>query len=321
MKIWTKICGISVAVTLATSVNAQDVNFKLGMVTGPDSHQNIAAEKFVQLMNERSQGEIRGKVYHSSALGSTAQLLEGMNLGTVQSTITVVFDSYVEKTAVLQVPFLFRDTEHFYKVIDGPIADEVVSDAPKKGFRVLSIWDSGMRQIWTSKKAINKLEDLRGMKIRVPGGKIWVNTFKALGVNPTPMALGEVYSGLQQGIIEGMEQPVAYIYADKYYEVLKYMVEVDYQVSPGYLIVSDRWWKSLSPSGQKVAMEAAKEAKIFQRNVKAEQDKVALQSMTDGGLQVNKPDRQTFIDAVKPVVEEYEKRFGNAIFDRIRQTK
>jgi tripartite ATP-independent transporter DctP family solute receptor len=320
MKFWTKVSGIIVASTLAASVNAQDVNFKLGMVTGPDSHQNIAAEKFVQLMNERSKGEIRGKVYHSSALGSTAQLLEGMNLGTVQSTITVVFDSYVEKTAVLQVPFLFRDTEHFYKVIDGPIGDEVVADAPKKGFRVLSIWDSGMRQIWTKDKSINKLEDLRGMKIRVPSGKIWVNSFKALGVNPTPMALGEVYSGLQQGTIDGMEQPIAYTYADKFYEVLKYMVEVDYQVSPGYLIVSDRWWKSLSPEGQKVAMEAVKEAKIFQRNVKAEQDKVALKNMTDKGLKVNKPDRQSFIDAVKPVVEDYEKRFGKDVFDRIRQT-
>jgi len=321
MKFWTKVAGIIVASTLATSVNAQDINFKLGMVTGPDSHQNIAAEKFVQLMNERSKGEIRGKVYHSSALGSTAQLLEGMNLGTVQSTITVVFDSYVEKTAVLQVPFLFRDTEHFYKVIDGPIGDEVVADAPKKGFRVLSIWDSGMRQIWTKDKPINKLEDLRGMKIRVPSGKIWVNAFKALGVNPTPMALGEVYSGLQQGTIDGMEQPIAYTYADKFYEVLKYMVEVDYQVSPGYLIVSDRWWKSLSPAGQKVAMEAVKEAKVFQRRVKAEQDKVALKNMTDNGLKVNKPDRQSFIDAVKPVVEDYEKRFGKDVFDRIRQTQ
>lgn len=306
---------------LATGVNAQEINFKLGMVTGPDSHQNIAAEKFVQLMNERSKGEIRGKVYHSSALGSTAQLLEGMNLGTVQATITVVFNSYVEKTAVLQVPFIFRDTEHFYKVVDSPIGDEVVADAPKKGFRVLSIWDSGMRQIWIKDKPINKLEDLRGMKIRVPGGKIWVNTFKALGVNPTPMPLGEVYSGLQQGIIEGMEQPVAYTYADKYNEVLKYMVEVDYQASPGYVIVSERWWKSLSPEGQKVAMEAAKETKIFQRGIKAEQDKVALKAMTDYGLKVNKPDRKAFIEAVQPVVAEYEKRFGKDIFDQIRQTQ
>lgn len=297
---------------------AQSVNFKMGMVTGPDSPQSVAAEKFVELMREKSGGSINGKVYMGGSLGATNQLLQSMVLGTVQSTVTVVLSSYIEKSGLFLLPYLFRDQEHFHRVTDdAALVDEVVGAGPEKGLRVLAVWDSGFRQIWTRDIKVDSIDDLKGLKLRVPGAKIWVDTFKAFGVNATPMPYPEVYTAMQQGVIDGLEQPIPNYYTNKLFEVGKVMAKVDYMAGPAFLIVSEKWWQSLTPDEQKAAREAAEESKKLERRLNGEAEGEQLELMKAAGLQVSTPDLAPFREAAKQVWAEHEPVYGKALIDKI----
>jgi tripartite ATP-independent transporter DctP family solute receptor len=308
----------SCALLLSATFGAYAQNFKMGMATGPDSPQSVGAEKFVELMRQKTGGAIDGKVYLSGSLGGTTQLLQSMVLGTVHSTITVVLSSYVPKSGVFLLPFLFRDQAHFYRVTnDTQLVNEILADAPSKGLRVLSVWDSGFRQIWVREKQIKSMADLKGLKLRVPEAKIWVDTFKAFGVNATPMPYSEVFSAMQQGVIDGLENPIPNYYTNKLFEVGKIMVDVSYMAGPAFLIISERWWKSLTPAQQKAALEAAQEARDLERKLNSEAEGKQVKLMQDKGLIVNKPDLAEFRAASKQVWKQYEAVYGKALIDRI----
>jgi len=310
--------AISIVLLGSNPVSAQDVNFKMGMVTGAKSPQSVAAGKFVDLMREKSSGRINGKVFLGGSLGGTTQLLQSMVLGTAQSTITVVLSSYVPKSGVFLLPFLFKDQAHFYRVTnDTQLVAAILAEAPSKGLRVLSVWDSGFRQIWVRDKEIKSMADLKGLKLRVPEAKIWVDTFKAFGVNATPMPYSEVFSAMQQGVIDGLENPIPNYFTNKLFEVGKIMVNVDYMAGPAFLIISEKWWKSLSPADQKNALAAAQEARDFERKLNAEAETEQLKLMQEKGLVVNKPDLTAFRDASKQVWAQYESQFGKELIEKI----
>ncbi len=301
------------------AARAQDVNFKVGIVTGPTSPQSVAMQKFVDLMNAKTGGKIEGKVYLSGSLGSTPQLLQSMVLGTVHATVTVVLSSYVPKSAVFLLPFIFKDQAHFYRVTDDDkLVNEALSEGPSKGLRVLSIWDSGFREIWTRNKEIKSLADLKGLKLRVPQAKIWVDTFKAFDVNATPMPYSEVYSAMQQGVIDGLEQPIPNYYTNKLFEVGKYMAKVDYMAGPAFLIVSEKWWSSLSPDQQKAALDAAREARDFERKLNTEEEAKQIKLMQEKGLIVTHPDLTPFREVAKNVWKDYESSFGKDLIEKIQ---
>jgi tripartite ATP-independent transporter DctP family solute receptor len=298
---------------------AQEVNFKIGMATGADSPQSVGAAKFVELMNAKSGGKIKGKVYLSGSLGSTAQLLQSMVLGTVHATVSVVLSSYIPKSGVFLLPFLFKDQAHFYRVTDDDqLTDEVLGEGPKKGLRVISIWDSGFREIWTRDKEIKSLADLKGLKLRVPEAKIWVDTFKAFDVNATPMSYTEVYSAMQQGVIDGLEQPIPNYYTNKLFEVGKYMAKVDYMAGPAFLIVSERWWRGLGPDEKKAAMDAAREARDLERKLNTEAEAEQIKLMQEKGLIVTKPDLGPFREAAAKVWKNYEPVYGEDLIEKIK---
>lgn len=298
--------------------SAQAQNFKMGMVTGADSPQTVGAVKFVDLMREKTKGAIDGKVYLSGSLGGTTQLLQSMVLGTVHSTITVVLSSYIPKSGVFLLPFVFKDQAHFYRVTNNAqLVNDILADGPAKGLRVLSVWDSGFRQIWLRNKQIKNMSDLRGLKVRVPEAKIWVDTFKAFGVNATPMPYSEVYAAMQQGVIDGLENPIPNYYTSKLFEVGKIMVEVSYMAGPAFLIVSEKWWKSLTPEQQKAALDAAREARDLERKLNTEAEGKQVKLMQDKGLIVNKPDLAAFREASKQVWKQYEAVYGNDLIEKI----
>lgn len=306
------------AVLIDGSADAQGVNFKMGMATGPGSPQNEAAERFVELMHERSGGAIQGKVFHSGSLGDTRQLLQSMVLGDVHATVTVALSSFVPKSGVFLLPYLFNSQEHFYKAVDDPsLVEAALGDAPSKGLRVISIWDSGFRQIWTTDLPVREFDDLQGLKIRVPGAKIWVATFKAFDVNATPMAYGEVYTSLQQGVIDGMEQPIPNFYSNKFFEVAKYMAKVDYMAGPAFLVVSERWWQSLTPEQQEIAVAAANEAKELERRLNQEAEQANIEEMKEKGLQITEPNLAPFREAGQTVWLEFEDDYGKELIERL----
>ena len=312
--------ALAVFFAVAARAQAQELNFKMGMATGPTSPQSVAAVKFAELLHDKTGGKINAKVYMAGSLGGTTQLLQSMVLGTVQSTVTVVLSSYIPKSGVFLLPYLFKDQAQFYRVTDdtAPV-DKVLAAGPSKGLRVLSVWDSGFRQIWTRDKPIKSLADLKGLKLRVPEAKIWVDTFKAFGVNATPMPYPEVYTAMQQGVIDGLEQPIANYYTNKLFEVGKYMAKVDYMAGPAFLIVSEKWWQGLSADERKAAQEAATEARDFERKQNSEAEAQQLKLMEEKGLTVTKPDLAPFRDAVQSVWAEHELVYGKDLIDEIKQ--
>lgn len=311
-----RLASTGVLLSAVFSVHAQ--NFKMGMATGADSPQSVGAVKFVELMREKTNGAIDGKVYLSGSLGGTTQLLQSMVLGTVHSTITVVLSSYVPRSGVFLLPFLFKDQAHFYRVTnDTRLVDEILAEGPSKGLRVLSVWDSGFRQIWIRDKQIKSMADLKGLKLRVPEAKIWVDTFKAFGVNATPMPYSEVFSAMQQGVIDGLENPIPNYYTNKLFEVGKIMVDVSYMAGPAFLIVSERWWKSLNANQQKAALEAAREARDIERKLNNEAEGKQVKLMQDKGLIVNKPDLAEFREASKQVWKQYETIYGKQLIEKL----
>ena len=218
------------------------------------------------------------------------------------------------------LPFLFKDQAHFDRVTkDDKLVDEVLGAGPKKGLRVLSIWDSGFREIWTRNKEIRSLADLTGLKLRVPEAKIWVDTFKAFNVNATPMSYAEVYSAMQQGVIDGLEQPIPNYYTNKLFEVGKYMAKVDYMAGPAFLIVSEKWWQGLSPDEQKAAFEAAREAGDLERKLNREAEAEQIKLMQDKGLVVSRPDLGPFREAAAKVWKDYEAVYGKDLIEKIKK--
>lgn len=309
--------ALCVLLLAGLSAQAQEINFKIGMATGPNSPQNIASTRLVELLKERTNGEINGQVYHSGSLGGTEQLLQSMALGTVDATVTVAIDSYVPQAGIFLLPYIFQSQEHFYKVADSDLSAEILSGSVERGLRILSIWDSGFRQIYMVNKAINSLEDLSGTKIRVPGGQIWIDTFRAFGVNATPMAYGEVFTALEQGVLDGMEQPIPNFYSNKFFEVAKHMAKVDYMAGPAFFVVSERWWNSLSDTHKQIVTEAMSEAKALQRKLNQEAEANNLKEMAAEGLQITEPDLEAFRTAGKSVWANYADKFGADIIQRI----
>lgn len=183
---------------------------------------------------------------------------------------------------------------------------------------MLSIWDSGFREIWTRNKEIRSLADLTGLKLRVPEAKIWVDTFKAFNVNATPMSYAEVYSAMQQGVIDGLEQPIPNYYTNKLFEVGKYMAKVDYMAGPAFLIVSEKWWQGLSPDEQKAAFEAAREAGDLERKLNREAEAEQIKLMQDKGLVVSRPDLGPFREAAAKVWKDYEAVYGKDLIEKIK---
>jgi TRAP-type transport system periplasmic protein len=318
-KIMTIAVSAAMLSTVGVSARAQDVNFKMGMATGADSPQSVAAAKFVELMEAKSGGKIKGKVYLSGSLGSTGQMLKSMVLGTVHATVSVVLSSYIPNSGAFLLPFIFKDQAHFDRVTnDDKLVDEVLAAGPQKGLRVLSIWDSGFREIWTRDKEIKSLADLKGLKLRVPEAKIWVDTFKAFNVNATPMSYAEVYSAMQQGVIDGLEQPIPNYYTNKLFEVGKYMAKVDYMAGPAFLIVSEKWWQSLGPAERQAALEAAREARDLERKLNSAAEVEQLKLMQAKGLIVTRPDPAPFREVATSVWKEYEPIYGKDLIERIK---
>jgi TRAP-type transport system periplasmic protein len=306
-------------VLAASSAQTQGIGFKIGMATTADSPQNVAAERLVEMLRERTGGGIDGEVFHAGSLGGTEQLLQSMALGTVDATVTVAIDAYIPQAGVFLLPYLFRDQEHFYSVADSPFALEILEDGTESGLRVLSIWDSGFRQIYMVNKPINAMSDLEGAKIRVPSGQVWMDTFRAFGVNATPMAYGEVFTALEQGVIDGMEQPIPNFYANKFFEVAQHMAKVDYMAGPAFFVVSERWWSSLTPELQEVVVETVEEAKAYQRQLNQEAEEANLREMEAAGLQITEPDLTEFREAGESVWVNYSGRFGEEVIRRMSE--
>ena len=291
----------------------QKVVLKLGTETAASHPETKGSQKLADIVKEKSKGTLEIQVFDSAKIGSMKERTEGMRLGTVDiSTSSVGFlASYIPVLGVFDLPYIYKDKAHEFRVFDGEIGKEIDKKMQEKGFRVVCYFDMGSRQITNNKQPINTLADIKGMKIRVPQTEASIEGFKALGAAPTPMAFSEVYMALQQKVVDGQENPLSVIVSAKFNEVQKYMSLTNHQLFIQVLSISEKTWKKLSPEHQKILMEAAKEAQAYEREIAAKEETELVKTLKDKGMEINEvKDVNPFAEAAKPLREIYIKKLG-----------
>ena len=291
----------------------QKVVLKLGTETAASHPETKGSQKLADIVKEKSKGTLEIQVFDSAKIGSMKERTEGMRLGTVDiSTSSVGFlASYIPVLGVFDLPYIYKDKAHEFRVFDGEIGKEIDKKMQEKGFRVVCYFDMGSRQITNNKQPINTLADIKGMKIRVPQTEASIEGFKALGAAPTPMAFSEVYMALQQKVVDGQENPLSVVVSAKFNEVQKYMSLTNHQLFIQVLSISEKTWKKLSPEHQKILMEAAKEAQAYEREIAAKEETELVKTLKDKGMEINEvKDVNPFAEAAKPLRDIYIKKLG-----------
>lgn len=306
---------------------AKKVVLKLGTEAAASHPETKGALKLAELVKQKSNGTLELQVFDSAKIGSMKERTEGLRMGTVDmSTSSVGFlASYIPVLGIFDLPYIYQDKAHEFRVFDGEIGKEIDKKMQEKGFRVICNFDMGSRQITNNKGPIRTIEDIKGMKIRVPQSEASIEGFKALGAAPTPMAFSEVYMGLQQKVVDGQENPLSIVMSNKFYEVQKYLSLTNHQLFIQVLSISEKSWQKLSPEHQKILMECAKEAQAYEREIAAKDEKDLISTLKEKGMEINEVSNiAPFIEASKPVRETYIKKVGpeaKELFDKIDALK
>jgi len=268
------------------------MTMKLGVVTKPGSAQNIVADKFKELIEERSNGELNVKIYHSASLGNETEILQQIQLGTIQLGIITSgpFDSFDPIVRVIDYPFLFKDNEQADEILDGPLGAEILTSLESSGFKGLCFSENGFRNLTNSKRPVFGPADITGLKIRVMSSALHKEIWQTLGANPTPMPW-PIYTELEQGVIDGQENPLWVLEVYKFYEIQKYLTLTRHVYSAHIDIASLSWWNGLSPENQAMIQAAMYDAALYQRADNRAKNAARLALLKEKGmLVVEEPD-------------------------------
>jgi tripartite ATP-independent transporter DctP family solute receptor len=256
---------------------------------------------------EKSKGLMRIDVYPSEQLGSERECLELLQIGSLAMTKVScsVIEGFVPEMSVLSLPFLFRDEAHRFRVLEGEIGQELLLAGERYWLRGLCYYDAGTRSFYTVDRPILEPEDLAGLKIRTQESPTSMRMVQALGGSATPIAWGELYSALQQGVVDGAENNPPSFHLSRHYEVCKYYSLDEHTGVPDVLVISTKIWEDLSPEFRQLLQEAANESEIYQRKLWKESTERALEEVQKAGVTIYHPDKTAFIAGVEIIYEEY----------------
>lgn len=317
-----RIFSILMILVFAFTGTALAMEIKLAHVVNEKDAFHVAAEKFKELVEKNSQGALTVTIFPNAKLGDERTLLERMKMGIVDAGIITngPIINFVPSFGVIDLPFLFRDPAHAYKVLDGSIGQKLMADLESQGWKGLAFAERGFRNLTNSKRPVKTPEDIKGLKIRVMQNPVYVDSFKALGANAVPMAWTEVLTALQQGTVDGQENPLNVIMAFKLYETQKYLSITRHAYAPAPIIMSMNTWKKLTPAQQALVKKAAQDAAEHERAWDNKMEAEWLKDLKAKGMIVTTPDLKLFRAAVKPVYDQYGPKYGNLI-ESIQNTK
>ena len=282
------------ALALASPFIAQAQDFKprlirFGYGLNEQSNQGRAAKVFAEQVEKASGGKMKVRTIGAAALGPDTQMQQALIGGAqemmVGSTATLVGIS--KEMALWDTPFLFNSAREADALLDGPIGDKVRARLQEKGLVGLVYWENGFRNLTNSKRPINRMEDLAGIKLRVMQNNVFLESFKTLGTNAVPLAFSELFGALETGTVDGQENPFNTILSSKFYEVQKYLTVTNHVYSPWILLVSKKWWDGLSAAEQKVLTDAGKASRDFERQDTRQEAAGAVAELRKKGMQVN----------------------------------
>ena len=323
MKIKIKTLAAGLAAACLCAAQAQTV-VKIGYATTATSHYGVGTNTFCEEIDKGTQGRYKCQQFPSGSLGGEREMVEAVQLGTLDlvNTSTGPVGNFVPEVKIVDIPFLFRDYEHARKVLDGPVGQDLLTKFPAKGLVALAWTENGFRHMTNNKRAIVKPSDATGLKMRTMENKVHMEGYRAFGIQPTPMAFPEVFGALQQGTVDGQENPIPVILASKFSQVQKHLSLTGHVYSPALLLTSPRLMAKLSDTDKKVFYEAAKKAAVAQRKKVNDDEASGIAQLEKDGMSVVKSvDGQSFRETLKPAYVSYAKEFGADNIRRIQDYK
>jgi tripartite ATP-independent transporter DctP family solute receptor len=306
----------------AVQAQVREHAFRFPFTQPADSSHFDGAKKFADLVGQKSGGKMQVKLFPGGVLGNEPVILSSVRGATIEISVMApsLLVPIIKEYAVWDFPYLFDNHEQAYAVLDGPIGKELLDRLPPIGLVGLGYWEHGFRNLTNNKRPVAKLEDMKGLKIRTLQSPLYLTFHEALGMNPVPMPFTELYTAMEQKIVDGQEQPYSSIEANKFYEVQKYMSDTQHIYNPLLVLMSKKVWDRLSGDEQKILQDAATEATDYQRKVSQERDTKALDVIKANGVtftEISPQEKARMRDAVKPVIEKYSREAGEDLSKRV----
>ena len=322
MRIPASLCALAILAATALPFPAEaQTTMKINISVAQNSHYGVAIDTFAREVEARTNGRYKIQTFYAGALGAERESVEGVQLGTLDLTLTSTgpLPNFVPEVAILDIPFLFRDYAHARAVLDGPIGQEMLQKFPPKGMVALAWGENGFRHMTNSKRPVNVPDDLKGLKMRTMENPIHIQAYRQFGILPTPMAFTEVFTALQQGTVDGQENPLSVITAAKLDQVQKNLTLTGHVYSPAVILMNKAQWDKLSAADKQAFLDAAKEAvKANRARIDEDERKAVADLRSKGMLIVENVDKAKFQAALAPVYVDFGKRFGQENIDRIK---
>ncbi|RJG00001.1 DctP family TRAP transporter solute-binding subunit [Noviherbaspirillum saxi] len=314
----------ALALGFASSAASAQTVMRISVSTAQNSHQGVAIDTLAKEVEKRTNGRYKIQAFYGGALGAEREATEAVQLGTQELTWTSTgpIPNFVPEVKIFDVPFLFRDYAHARAVLDGSIGQDMLKKFESKGFKALAWGENGFRHMTNNKRSVINPEDLRGLKLRTMENPVHIQAYKGFGIIPTPMAFTEVFSAMQQGTVDGQENPLSVITANKFEQVQKHLTLTGHVYSPGVFLMNKGVFDKLSATDKQAFLDAAKVAAQANRDRVDQDEKTAVNDLRSKGMQVvDKVDKAKYQAALTPVFAEFEKQFGKANLDKIRENK
>ena len=307
---------------MASAPALAQTTLKMAYALSENSHYGAGAAAFAKSL-EASTPDFKIQQFPNSALGGEREVIEGLQLGTIDLAIvsTGATLNFVPQTGVFDIPFLFRDLAHARKVLDGKIGQDMLAEFPKRGLVALAWGEQGFRHLTNNVRPVKEPADIKGLKIRTTENPIHIAAFRELGVLATPMAWPEVATALQQGTIDGQENPLSVIVSVKMWQVQKYLSLTAHVYGPALILMAPSVYDGLDDAGKAKFKEAAAAGAKAMRAYVDQVEKDGIETLKSNGMQVNTVDHAAFVKAVQPVYPQYYKQFGQALVESIRDTQ
>lgn len=326
MKHTVKFAMLALSAVFAAQASAQGKPQQMRMSTAiaEQSHYGDAVRAFAAEVQKLTDGRYEILGFHAGALGGEREAIEAVQMGTQELTLTSTgpVPNFVPETRILDVPFLFRDYDHARAVLDGPIGQDMLAKFDSKGMKALGWCDNGFRHMTNSRRAVNAPADLKGLKMRTMENPVHIQAYKQFGIIPTPMAFTELFTALQQGTVDGQENPLSIIESNKLDQVQKHMSLTGHVFSPCVILMSKQSFDKLSDADKKNFQDAAKAAVAANRARVDKDEREAVDSLRKKGMEIiTEVDKASYQAVLEPVYKDFAKQFGQDKMDAIKNYK
>ena len=304
----------------APEAPAEVITLRASCSTAPTHPYSVGLEKFAELVAERTNGAIKIDIFPSAQLGDERANIEDLQMGTLDIAVssTGPLGNFVEDYLILDLPYLFSGYDHAHAVLDGEIGQALIDKLEPLGIVGGAFWENGFREMTNSKHPINTPEDCKGLKLRCMENQAHMAAFSALGMDPTPMAWSEVFTALQQGVIDGQENPIAVIYSQAVYEVQENLAITNHVYSAAMILFSQATLDKLTAEQQQILLDASKECADYERSLCEDSEAEQIAEMEAAGCKVTYPEVAPFQEALAGVYDQFADQFGQENIDAIR---